>query len=800
MASTQIKRRIGTSISATEDATKKKAKGDTEMEAEKSRKKSINAYATPSPKKPKHENDARHFKFARRRASSLSGGSGKYLSLHKRRKKEGIIPPTKFLLGGNIYDPLNLNSLQDEEINRAVNAVSPHSSPLPTPRHKKEQIQVLIPPNINDPLNLAAGEDDDNFELKLVSPKKRKGRRRRRHFAASPTGDGKEDHQHAPPSPLKPNVTSSPPPTVSAPNESTEALDSTPEVGQEPQEVEVDSNKESDDSPKDKDRKFTGRKGGGTAAEERKAGGGNRKVSQDTKDRIVSPVVPQPGARKRPPSFGRSVSRVEGGEGVPEGRSGGDVRRVGGKPPASQDHGSQTKRNFNKKSINYQYGNYNRYYGYRNPSHTDDNRLQYLRRDLFDGKDVLDIGCNVGHITLVIARDLGARSVIGMDIDKKLIEAARNNVRHFLGISGTRSKHRSGSRHAAPVALKQEEKFPSSMPILYGPIDAGYSHFASKSSDMRKMKESKGFKFPHNVQFVQGNYVLDCDLLLETEQPKFDVILCLSVTKWVHLNWGDEGLKRAFRRMFLQLRPGGKLILEPQAWASYRRKKNITETISNNYHRITLFPQKFTQYLLSEVGFRKCEVLGMPQHPSKGFQRPIQLFYKEGASPHSDCGEGPLLSHDSEEQGPLSASPSFQAPGKFCAEKAVICVGSGREDCREEQLQTEVGGDLDEEEMVESAVKKPKLSMDHCLLSDNNGNRDCGVAVPKDSPEVVGSMEISSAQPETALGSNSDSEGKSANVGTELSSGGSADDSVISSKEAGDYSSVANEVKGHSKV
>lgn len=38
----------------------------------------------------------------------------------KKKKKEGqnIIPPKKFLLGGSMSDPLNLNSLQNEDINK----------------------------------------------------------------------------------------------------------------------------------------------------------------------------------------------------------------------------------------------------------------------------------------------------------------------------------------------------------------------------------------------------------------------------------------------------------------------------------------------------------------------------------------------------------------------------------------------------------------------------------------------------------------------------------------------------------
>ncbi len=79
----------------------------------------------------------------------------------------------KFLLGGNIRDPLNLNSLSDEKVARVVNAFTPESSPIPTPKHRKAEykIQVLVPPNISDPLNLMQNDNDEEYDASFRKKK-----------------------------------------------------------------------------------------------------------------------------------------------------------------------------------------------------------------------------------------------------------------------------------------------------------------------------------------------------------------------------------------------------------------------------------------------------------------------------------------------------------------------------------------------------------------------------------------------------------------------------------------------------
>lgn len=99
-------------------------------------------------------------------------GRSKFFLPDKRPRKEVIIPPTKFLLGGNISDPLNLSSLQNESSNTSLNntpATTPRQSPITTP----PKVEVIIPPNIHDPLHLLDPVDSMEYEKQLTSPMKR---------------------------------------------------------------------------------------------------------------------------------------------------------------------------------------------------------------------------------------------------------------------------------------------------------------------------------------------------------------------------------------------------------------------------------------------------------------------------------------------------------------------------------------------------------------------------------------------------------------------------------------------------
>uniref|UniRef100_A0A2M4B964 RNA methyltransferase n=1 Tax=Anopheles marajoara TaxID=58244 RepID=A0A2M4B964_9DIPT len=965
--------------------------------------------------------------------------ASKYFLPDKRPRKDCIVPPTKFLLGGNISDPLNLNSLQNE----SENAVTPKSSPIPTPPHYKAKIEVIIPPNINDPLHLLDPVDSVEYEMQLCSPMKRKQRpRNKRKRKSRAAGTERSLSEAAGAAAAATGVIG-----AGAASSSMLLIEQLPPPGSEQAEgagtaggVLVGAAGGGVEATTAEEASFTGigqklseaintesypacssaqqarstllltqghntvigactstvstvtasvsvNVSGATSSsnvlssgpapmsdqtvdrEREKAmrnlkldleasGGRKRRTSEstnstknkvrrmDSMDKIVSPVIPQPGGWKRghwPVGHtgsggaaggerGRNRTRTysstsnaddetgaterEGSECPVQERlslpsellsadtylsqAGESVAMAGGTDSRLQNNhydraascesratstcegstdtgtglqnqtmaeGERTEVGPNRVagstietvprtitttlpvSSRYHHGNYDRYYGYHSLNEFIDVRLKVFLRNpyLFREKDVLDIGCNVGLMTIAVAKMLQTKSATGIDVDGKLIAKARKNLANYVrvprklptGMSSAGAKRRSGAtatvtrattsikdevpeampemdtqqtsavkieNEAATVKEEEEEKqrllstresitittstnalsvveetitshpvrqfgtnvdesgslntaelsamvvedaahdtvtvnqlqtVPvtsaedgSEEAVQSGGVEAK-AHLSTEEakcdrnnaeskrrqeivellSKLRQKRRRKRFpprqggrhqhhhhhhnqhhhhhhhqnqhgkqsggghqhhaggrgkteqtqffpisfpltmgnlsgkeyqmdighpehKFPHNVRFKTMNYVLKEESLINYDTQQYDLILCLSVTKWIHLNYGDAGLKIAFKRMFNHLRPGGKLILEAQNWASYKKKKKLTETIFENYKNIEFFPCRFHDYLLSpEVGFSHSYPLGIPRHLSKGFRRPIQLYIKGDFTP-----------------------------------------------------------------------------------------------------------------------------------------------------------------------
>ncbi|KAJ8266192.1 hypothetical protein GJAV_G00127000 [Gymnothorax javanicus] len=659
---------------------------------------------------PSHQRQQQVGLVRQNKRRNTAGSGPKHPGAGKRRRRANSdsdppVLPSNFLLGGNIFDPLNLNSLLDEEVNRAINAETPESSPLPA--RSREPVEILVPRDITDPLSLNSDRGV------LLSPLQRSsGRRRHRnrhHGGGAGGGEGESEGRR---SERTKEIKFKEGAHPRAENDAS----SCPLVGMQPCPVESECEASipaqpslllppslpgvAPDAP---------REGAASPAPPSSSTPFPRTLTASATVPAITTTVTQ--QRKcDPPGASSGSSFGKKGRGTTTG-----VRQGGGAHRKPHPHSQQRPAsNHRQQKHKFQYGNYNKYYGYRNPGYSEDPRLRVMKPELFRGKSVLDLGCNSGHLTLYIARNWRPARIVGLDIDGGLVHAARQNVRHFLSDLQALEARRGGARGPGQVegaetskvvkkevGLNQEAEKPERAE------EGGRCKSAEAQEEERdeKMREVDGVKengwrkvggalqsdeggavggeggrpetdvdpaappageagndapfpvslrisrgpiaapplpdtptaqlgdFPANVSFVRANYVLDSDSLLLSQKAEYDVILCLSISKWVHLNWGDTGLQRFFRRVYKHLNPGGIFILEPQPWSSYGRRRKLTDTIYKNYHSIRLKPDQFCSYLTSEVGFTSYELLGTPKSTSRGFERPIYKFNKGPSCP-----------------------------------------------------------------------------------------------------------------------------------------------------------------------
>lgn len=308
-----------------------------------------------------------------------------------------------------------------------------------------------------------------------------------------------------------------------------------------------------------------------------------------------------------------------------------------------------------------------------------DKRLALMKEEWFRGKRVLDIGCNRGHITYAIAKLFSPQFILGIDIDLKMIHMAnrdlhlhledgllkQNDLLRLERACELYSSEMGGHDDAEAEAeadkreyIEDQDHVTLSSYVNVGPLATSIASTLVRESAAdgyvergacgppqeepaqpqevvghetgrhTRASPSRGI-FPNNILFVEHNYVLARDELVEKQSACFDTIICLSVTKWIHLNYRDEGLRRFLRRIHRHLVPGGLLVLEAQPFDNYYRKKKLSDRLRSNYYSIQFKPEQIDEFLLSnEVGFREILFSTLTEHECAGFKRPLKVFLK----------------------------------------------------------------------------------------------------------------------------------------------------------------------------
>ncbi|ESQ43708.1 hypothetical protein EUTSA_v10027230mg, partial [Eutrema salsugineum] len=192
-------------------------------------------------------------------------------------------------------------------------------------------------------------------------------------------------------------------------------------------------------------------------------------------------------------------------------------------------------------------------------------RLKVVKKEWFEGKDCLDIGCNSRIMTIHIAKKFSCRSIFGVDIDSILTQVKHRTIDTLIQICILEA-----------FGLKEES--------------------VSLSNGVTKSDNQETKNLSQIVSFQKENFVQT----QKFDDNRYDTILCLSVTKWVHLNWGDDSLITLFSEIWRLFNPDGIFVMELQPWKSYENNRCVSETTAMNYRNIVLRLEYFQKILLDK--------------------------------------------------------------------------------------------------------------------------------------------------------------------------------------------------------
>lgn len=117
------------------------------------------------------------------------------------------------------------------------------------------------------------------------------------------------------------------------------------------------------------------------------------------------------------------------------------------------------------------------------------------------------------------------------------------------------------------------------------------------------------------------------DYLTSKCAPKFSVIFCFSTTMWIHLNYGDSGLK-VFLKYISSI--AEMLVIEPQPWKCYRnavRRLKKQDFEFSNFSKLTV--RDNIEDEIERILTEECDLTKIEESPKTKWQRKLLIFRKK---------------------------------------------------------------------------------------------------------------------------------------------------------------------------
>ena len=290
-----------------------------------------------------------------------------------------------------------------------------------------------------------------------------------------------------------------------------------------------------------------------------------------------------------------------------------------------------------KNSPQYSFGNYSNYYGLRYLKRWEDDRVKLIKPEWVKDRKCLDIGCNEGVFTILLAVQHSPKVIVGCDIDYTLINKAIAHIRSLEKNKALLEEiQKPVVSTTSPISEKRKElvqrleKMPKSFTLgLTLPKELMMEKDIVAVAESKASEEVKGGNGSSSKDvldrliFRQENYIAEM-----TSMEKYDTIFCLSTAKWIHLHYGDTGIKALFFKVYKSLSEGGIFVLEPQPWKSYKKKKHLAPELKEQYKKIKFLPNQFEEYLVDVIGFKVINKLLPEATTKKGYNRPIFVLQK----------------------------------------------------------------------------------------------------------------------------------------------------------------------------